>query len=135
MTDRTLFVEVKEGLRKITIPADWTISFGPLAVGLKSNGMESPNVLRIYADKKRADLVAVYRDVISVSDERVIVSQKKTTKKQKVFHKRGGNGEQSFAAEIRKTSWTNPYADEPEAEDGDFDESILKLPAGFEEQE
>ena len=129
---RTIFVEVKSGtLRRIEIPEDWHISFGPVAVGVSRNGVESPNVLRIYADVQRKNLVAVYRDVISISDARVKVTDKKVHKREKKFIKKGGNGEQVCAAEIRKTVWSDPFADEPDAEEQDFDEGILELPSSM----
>lgn len=131
---RTLMAETKSGsLRKIIIPANWTISFGPIAVGVARNGQESPNVLRIYADAGRKDLQAVYRDIVSVSDERVQITERKTVKRQKTFTKKGSNGEQVYAAELRKTVWSDPFADEPSAEESDdFDENVLKLPPTLE---
>lgn len=127
---RTLYAELNGGnMRKIEIPSDWVVTFGPIAVGVGRNGQESPNVLRIYSDTKRTDLVAVYRDVKAVSDERVKVTEKTVKKKQKVFQKNGPNGNQQWAAEIRKTEWKNPFADEPEADDeDDFGETFLAIP-------
>lgn len=128
---RTLYAELNGGnMRKITIPSSWVITFGPIGVGVARNGQDSPNVLRIYSDAKRSDLVAVYRDIKAVSDERVIVTEKTTRKKKKVFNKAGPKGDQSFAAEVRSTKWVNPFADEPETDD-DFDETMLALPAGM----
>lgn len=129
---RTLYAELNGGnMRKITIPASWVITFGPIAVGVGRNGQESPNVLRIYSDAKRSDLVAVYRDIKAVSDERVMVTEKTTRSKKKVFNKAGPKGDQSFAAEVRSTKWVNPFADEPETGDDDFDETMLALPPGM----
>lgn len=129
---RTLYAEIHGGnMRKITIPVSWVITFGPIGVGQRRDGSESPNVLRIYSDARRTDLVAVYRDIKTVSDERVIVTERTTKKKQKVFNKAGPKGNQSFAAEARKTEWVNPFADEPEADDSGFDEQFLALPAGM----
>jgi hypothetical protein len=137
MTNRVLLAEIRGGsLRKIVIPDDWCITFGPVAVGVaRQPNQESPNVLRIYADKKRDNLMAVYRDIVSVSDERIEITERKVHKKQKIFSKKGGNGQQSYAAEIRKTVWSNPFADEPEADEQDFDEDILTLPMSMQDED
>lgn len=41
-------------------------------------------------------------------------------------------GDQTYSAEVRRTTWSNPYADDPETPDDDFEvtEAALALPAG-----
>ena len=128
---RTIFAQMNNGsLRKIEIPHEWVITFGPIAFAARNNGGESPNVLRIYSSKAKTSLMAVFRDVVSVTDASIVVTEKVIKKRQKVFVKKEDNGEQQYAAELRRTVWQNPYADEPDADENDFDESILSLPGG-----
>ena len=126
---RTLLVETKTGLRKLEIPEGWIFTYGPVTVGGRNDG-NSPNVLRLYEDSTKKNLLAVYRDVISISDTRVQLTERKVKKKTHIYSNQGPNKDQQYVAEVRKTDWVNPFADEPEAE---ADEGILQLPSSMDD--
>lgn len=126
---RTLMLETKTGLRKLDMPEGWIFTYGPVTIGGRNDG-NSPNVLRLYEDSTKKNLLAVYRDVISVSDTRVQITERKVQKKSHVYSNQGPNKDQQYVAEVRKTSWVNPFADEPEAEVG---EDFLQLPSNMED--
>lgn len=134
MTDntKTLILELRgEKDRKLIIPADWTITFGPIGVGARTDE-NSAHVLRLYEDAGKKHLKAVFRNIVAFHEEGITILEKVVRKKNKSFKKAGTNGDQVYAAEIRSTAWTNPYADEPEIPDDDFEvtEAALLLPTG-----
>lgn len=127
---KTLILEMNgEKDRKLIIPGDWTITFGPIGVGARHDG-NSTHVLRLYADAGKKDLKAVFRNIVAFHEEGITILEKVVRKKNKTFKKAGTNGDQTYSAEIRRTAWTNPYADEIETPDDDFEvtESALSLP-------
>lgn len=126
---RTLLVTMKNGnIRKIDIPADWIVSYGPVAVGARNNHGDSPNVLRIYSDVGRKNLKAVFKDVVSFVDESISILERVTKTKKKAFNKKAGNGNQSYTAEVRRTFWRDPFADtEDDNNEDDLTEDVLAL--------
>lgn len=133
MTDtKTLILEMNnKSDRKIVIPADWTITFGPIGVGARNDG-NSAHVLRLYEDAGKKKLKAVFRNIVAFHEEGIEILEKVIRKKNKTFRKAGTNGEQTYSAEVRQTSWTNPYDDEPTDPSDDFEvsEEALQLPDG-----
>lgn len=127
---KTLHIEMTKGNdRKITIPSDWTITFGPVAIGARNLG-ESPNVLRLYADAGKKHLKAVFRGVAAFHEEGIEIAEKVVRTKKRTFKRGEKNGEQTYAAEVRQTSWRNPFADDDdEGSEFDLDEDALQLPA------
>lgn len=131
---KTLILEMQGNKdRKVVVPADWTITFGPIGVGSRSGDGNSAHVLRLYSDAGKTKLKAVFRNIVAFHEEGIIILEKVVRKKAKTFKKAGANGDQHYSAEVRQTSWTNPYADDPEAEADDFEvgEDALLLPAGM----
>lgn len=131
METKTLILEMNKGNdRKVVIPADWTITFGPIGVGARHDG-NSTHVLRLYEDAGKKKLKAVFRNITAFHEEGIDILEKVVRKKNKQFVKKGSKGEQVYAAEVRQTMWRNPYADEPDAEGDDFEvsEDALQLPA------
>lgn len=129
-TTKTLLVQLQDGKdRKIVIPEDWVITFGPIGVGSRHDG-NSTHVLRLYADAGKKHLKAVFRNVVAFHEEGIEILEKVTRRRNKTFKKRGQRGEQTYAAEVRQTSWEDPFADEPDAEANDFEvsEDALSLP-------
>ncbi|MEB3212683.1 MAG: hypothetical protein VKL39_15090 [Leptolyngbyaceae bacterium] len=129
---KTLIVELKDGKdRKITIPDDWIITFGPVAIGARSSD-DSSHVLRLYGDSGKKQLKAVFRNVRSFHEEGIQIFEKVVRKKNKTFRKEGANGGQTYSAEVRQTTWRNPFEDDPEVSD-DFDvsENALSLPGSM----
>lgn len=129
---KTLILELRgEKDRKLVIPADWTITFGPIGVGVRG-GEDSAHVLRLYSDAGKKNLKAVFRNIVAFHEEGITILEKVVRRKNKVFKKAGAHGDQVYSAEVRRTAWTNPYAEEVETPDDDFEvtEAALALPAG-----
>lgn len=134
MTDtKTLILEMNGNKdRKLVIPANWTITFGPIGVGVRSGG-DSVHVLRLYEDAGKTKLKAVFRNIVAFHEEGITILEKVVRKKNKTFRKAGNNGDQVYAAEVRRTTWTNPYDEDPETPEDDFEvnEDALMLPVGM----
>lgn len=131
MTDKTLILEIKGGKeRRMTIPADWVITFGPVAVGARFNGDDSVNCLRLYSDVKKTQLKAVFRNVVSFFEEGIEIREKVVRKKRKTFTRNEKNGAQSYQAEVRQTTWRDPFSDEEdEGTEFDLSDDALQLQA------
>lgn len=129
MTEKkTLILEMNGNKdRKIIIPADWTITFGPIGVGARNDG-NSAHVLRLYEDAGKKQLKAVFRNIVAFHEEGITILEKVVRKKNKTFKKAGSNGDQTYSAEVRRTSWMDPYADEQEDDDFEVTEAALALP-------
>lgn len=128
MTDqatKTLILEMTKGAeRRITIPADWAITFGPVAIGAKYNSHDGgANVLRLYADAGRKQLKAVFKDVRSFFEEGIEIVERKTETKKKTYNQMNeATGKmEAFQAEVKRKTWVNPYADEDDDDMDDFD--------------
>lgn len=136
---RTLIVNSKGGeVRRIVIPKDWTLTYGPVVVGAsrQDHGGQSPNVLRIYSDAGKKNLMAVFRNVEDLMDEAVELRVKVTKAKTKSFVREEANGQQVYNAVIKKTTWRDPNADVEEDDGGDdLPETILSLPTAAEGEE
>ena len=130
METKTLILEMQGNQsRKVIIPEDWTITFGPIGVGVRSDG-NSTHVLRLYEDAGKKKLKAVFRNIIAFHEEGIQILEKCVRKKNKTFKKQGSNGEQTYAAEVRQTTWKDPYSDETDHDADDFEvgEDALALP-------
>ena len=131
METKTLILEMNGNKdRKLVIPEDWTITFGPIGVGVRNDG-NSTHVLRLYEDAGKKKLKGVFRNIIAFHEEGIEIMEKVVRKKNKTFRKKGSKGEQTYSAEVRQTTWVNPYDDEPDTPDDDFEvnEDALSLPA------
>lgn len=125
---KTLVLEMNgQKDRKVIIPADWTITFGPIGVGSRHDG-NSTHVLRLYEDVGKKKLKAVFRNIVAFHEEGITILEKVVRKKNKTFKKAGSKGDQTYSAEVRKTSWMDPYADEQEDDDFEVNEDALMLP-------
>lgn len=82
---KTLVLEMTKGAeRRLTIPADWAVTFGPVAIGAKSHYTDgSSNVLRLYEDASRKKLKAVFKDVRSFFEEGIETVERKVESKEK----------------------------------------------------
>lgn len=137
METKTLILELNNQKdRKVVIPNDWTITFGPIGVGARHDG-NSTHVLRLYEDASKKKLKAVFRNVVAFHEEGIEILEKVVRKKNKTFRKKGTNGDQTYSAEVRQTTWTNPYDDEPQVPEDDFEvsEDALALPSAMAEPE
>lgn len=120
---KTYLLKLKgEGQQKITIPAAWKVTFGPLIPGSKGtpayNGT-SGVCLRLYdGTSQRACFTDVeyFRDTSIIVEELIIKTQRETA------YKDTPDGKKSFIVEGRVSEWRN--ADEPQKPEAEF----LSLP-------
>ena len=123
---KTLILEMSKGAeRRLTIPADWTITFGPVAIGAKySSNDGSANVLRLYEDVGRKHLKAVFKDVRAFFEEGIQIVERKTETKQKTYqqmNEKTGKME-AYQASVKRKTWVNPYAEDDDQDDTDFED-------------
>lgn len=131
---RTILIEVKGGkVRRLVIPDYCHLTFGPVAIGAKQFNGESPNVLRVYGDAKRTNLLAVYRDVLSFHDEEVQLTERIIKAKTKRYRDDRANGGREYTAEVRRTVWRDPFSDDADDDDDDLTDDVLALPWAGEE--
>lgn len=122
---KTLVLEMTKGAeRRLTIPADWAVTFGPVAIGAKYHHADgSANVLRLYEDASRKKLKAVFKDVRSFFEEGIEIVERKVETKQKTYQKMNeATGKmEAYQAKVERKTWVNPY-EEDEDDGGDFED-------------
>jgi hypothetical protein len=138
MTDtKTLVLEMSKGPeRRLTIPADWVITFGPVAIGQKYSPHDgSANVLRLYEDASKKQLKAVFKDVRAFFEEGIQIVERRTATKKKTynqFNEQTGKME-AYQAEVKRKTWVDPYADDEENNDDfdNFDVTPVSMQVGY----
>ena len=95
---------------KITVPASWKVTFGPLNPGSKNLAGNGAPALRFYESENRQR--AVITDVLSFRDMSIKVEEKRTNVKQQVLSKDTPHGKKNVVVEGRVEEWVNP--DEPQ---------------------
>lgn len=126
--DKTFILELKQGgIRKLTIPATWKLTFGQLVPHTlrETHGASSMVALRIYEGSKD-NLRAVMTDVVAIRDASIAVMERRTTVQRKVAQKESRHGAKDVVVEARVTEWINPDADEDDSGPNEF----LKLTEG-----
>lgn len=128
---KTLIIDMSRGEdRRITIPADWTITFGPVAIGAKFSSSDgSSNVLRLYSDVGRKHLKAVFKDVRAFFEEGIEIVERRTETKNKTYNQinpTSGKSE-AYQATVKRKTWVDPYADEDEDDAQEFNDFEHKL--------
>ncbi len=108
--NRIYLIEHDNGIkRKITIPSDWRVTFGPAAVGMNknpTNRLKMPMALRFYEDENRQR--AIFTDIVSFRDMSIPIEEERVTteNKQGVMDVDGASRSVHFEAKIK--SWINP---------------------------
>ena len=127
---RTLILSLKNGnTRKITIPANWKLTFGsvvPHSPGGHSNRDAGGVCLRFYEGNKE-NLRAVMTDVVSFRDATIDILERRTKIQRKAAQKQTSRGMKDVMVEARMTEWVDPDAEEDDDEDVS---EFLRLPGG-----
>ncbi len=122
--DKTYIMDLSGGrMRRITVPADWKVTFGPLVPhrpGEKNYDHQKTFALRFYEGKDAQR--AIFTDVLSFRDESLKVEERVTKVKQQVMNKNGPTGAVGTVVEARITEWRDPMAPETPT-----DEAFLQL--------
>ena len=124
---KTYHIEFKNGNEKrITVPADWKVTFGPCVVGGNSGrGMEMPLALRFYESKENQR--AIFTDVRSFRDMDIKILEKKVSvQEEQGFIERGGK-KKATTFQAQCVEWKD--ADDPENDNLD----LLPEPSKFED--
>jgi len=110
--------------RKVTIPCNWKVTFGPLVPGSKS---EQRPVMRIYEGANKEMQRAIFTDVESFREISIPVLEKVTKRHRKTMRKQTPEGDKDFVVEARETEWRDP-----DQEDVTPDEEFLNFPTADE---
>ena len=104
--------------KKVTVPADWKVTFGPIVPGSQKSGFSGSNCLRFYQDRDHPR--AVFTGVEEFREAGVNVLEQRTRTKTQFSSKDSHSGHKGVQMEARITDWVD--ADEPEqAEEQDKD--------------
>lgn len=111
---KTYILELKGGnLRKVTVPASWKVTFGPLIPGDK--GGHGTLALRFYESKENQR--AIFTDVKSFRADDIPVQERITKTKNQRIRKSTPEGDKFVDVEARVSEWRNPDDDyEPDQE-------------------
>lgn len=120
---KTYILTLREGgLRKLTIPATWKLTYGSLAPYQKATGYDDRSktfALRVYEGSEK-NLRAVFNDVVAIRDASIEISEKRTSVKRQMVQKATANGARDVQVEARISEWVNPDSEESDSVDNDF---------------
>jgi hypothetical protein len=109
---RELILTCKGGkLRKMTIPGDWTFTYGALVPPAKNDphsGARFVPSLRLYGPGGKTDLRAVMTDVSDIRDASIPILERQTNVQRKVQTKHTPQGAKDVIVEARVTEWVDP---------------------------
>lgn len=111
--ERTLLMGCRGGkLRKVTFPASWKITFGPLAPGSKGyDGAANGVTLRLYAGT--SDQRAAFTDVTWFRDETLRVQERVTKTSRRTVEHDGNGLSKGTVVEATVHEWNDEMAPAP----------------------
>jgi len=101
-------------LRRITVPAHWKVTFGPLVPPRDQSGESQSRfsgkwfALRFYEGKDQQR--AVFTDVVAFRDESLRVEERVTKTRHHVAHKQAPGGQRQVVMQASVTEWRDPLA-------------------------
>jgi hypothetical protein len=110
--EKTYIIVFKSGTRqRITVPADWKVTFGPAAKGSRAgNGAETrlqmPLALRFYENKDKQR--AIFTDVVSFRDASIKIEEEKIDTQEKDGFVECGGIRKRTTFQVRTKEWRNP---------------------------
>lgn len=105
----TYFVSRKNGRdQRITVPASWKVTFGPLNPGSRNSDGNGAPALRFYESPNKQR--AVITEVLSFRDMSIRVEEKRVNVKQQTMRKQTAKGDKEVVVEGRVEEWINPDA-------------------------
>jgi hypothetical protein len=114
---KTYLLELTGGRqRRITIPASWKVTFGPMVAGIrKDNSSAGQACFRLYETKEKQR--ACFTDVNSFRELGDIeIEEKVVQKKRQHLGKEGPKGFKNAIAEVKIEKWIDPDAPEDDDE-------------------
>jgi hypothetical protein len=126
--EKTYILDLRGGgKRRLTVPATWKLTFGPLIPGNKDGSGRGTLALRFYEGSKEHQR-AVFTDVESFRDSSIEVEEQVTRVKRQGKTRNAPTGTKETVMEARITEWRNP--DQTYSDD---DEEFLQL--GFDSED
>lgn len=115
--EKTLLLTMRDGTqKKITIPREWKVTFGPLVPGSKDASVNSggATALRLWSGSKGSEVQhAVFTNVESFRDMSIRVMEQVTKTQTEHYRKADDENAEAVAVEVAVKEWVNP--DEPKA--------------------
>lgn len=119
---KTYLLIMKDGQRKkITVPAGWKCTFGPVAPGSRNHNGRESMCLRLYESKEKQR--AVFTDVAEFRDASIPVKERVVHVRDERAHRETPDGIKHFNVQARYAEWRDEN-DEP----SNFEEAP-KLPS------
>lgn len=120
---KTYLIEKEDGTRmKITVPADWKVTFGPAAKGTNhapsGRQFKMPLALRFYESETKQR--AIFTDVVSFRDLSIPVEVEKTDVQEKDGFTEVDGVRQRTTFQVKTKKWTDP---------DDISDNTPKLPS------
>lgn len=109
---KTYLVEFKNGTKqKITVPANWKVTFGPAAKGNRGDrtGLQMPLALRFYESEVKQR--AIFTDVVSFRDTSINIEEMKIEIQEKEGYMECDGVKKKTTFQAKATSWVNPDND------------------------
>jgi hypothetical protein len=105
---------MKDGTqKKLTIPDDWKVTFGPLVPGSKDGSLNSAGAvaLRMWSGNKGKEIQhAVFTNVESFRDTSIEIMEQKEEVKSERYVREGDESGEAIQAEVRVKKWIDPDA-------------------------
>jgi hypothetical protein len=112
----TYLIELDDDtLKKITVPADWTVTFGALIPGQQSNGGRLG--MRFWKGKQQK---ALFQNVKSFRDLSIKLEERVTTRKEETYYKGDEDNRKAVVVEGKVHEWINPDEPRPQPEKKDL---------------
>lgn len=117
--EATYVLTMKDGtIKKVTVPADWKVTFGSLVPGSKNHNENSSGTtaLRFYAGASQQK--ACFVGVQEFRESNIgILERVENIQTEQVAKKDANGGVKNFTVQARESKWVNPDA---EAQQGEF---------------
>ena len=102
----TYLLEMDDGDQKrITIPDDWTVTFGALIPGQQTNSGRLG--LRFWKGKQQK---ALFQGVKSFRDMSIVIEERRTTTKEETYYKGNEENRKAVVVQQQAHEWVNPDA-------------------------
>lgn len=107
----TYLIEFENGHRqKITVPSEWKVTFGPLAIKGANSGKslnnKMPIALRFYENDKKQR--AVFTNVLSFRDMGIVIEEEKVDVQQKDGYVECDGQRKGVTFQATSRQWVNP---------------------------
>lgn len=108
---KTYLLTMEDGKRKkVTVPASWKVTFGPLVPGGKDTNYNSRGALSLRFWEGKDLQRAVFTGVASFRDQSIGIEEEIIRSEEQVFTKEVDGEERNFVAQAVVREWQNPDA-------------------------